>query len=97
MHTASDALSKGRTWNKQELDKVFVTCRLAKRKIVLTQKICIYTGANNTNETIFVDRFEYCPRQIKCIYEPNKTTPMIDEMIKSLEQSLKRHLVTIFY
>ena len=91
VHTASDALSKGRTWNKQELDKVFVTCRLAKRKIVLTQKICIYTGANNTNETIFVDRFEYCPRQIKCVYKPNKSVPMVEEMMKSLEETLRKN------
>lgn len=84
-------LSEGRTYNAdKEKDKVLVTCRLAKKKIVLTQKICIYLGPNKTTDTVFIDRFEYCPRQIKCVYEPNKSTPMIEEMMKSLEESLKK-------
>ena len=84
-------LSEGRTYNaNKEKDKVLVTCRLAKKKIVLTQKICIYLGPNKTTDTVFIDRFEYCPRQIQCVYEPNKSTPMIEEMMKSLEESLKK-------
>ena len=63
------ALSIGRTYNaeEKEKDKQYVTCRLAKKKIVLTQKICIYLGANKTTDTVFIDRFEYCPRQIQCL------------------------------
>ena len=91
VQTSSEALSKGVLYNKKDKDKIYVTCRLAKRKIVLTQKICIYTGANNTNETIFVDRFEYCPRQIKCVYQPNKSVPMVEEMMKSLEETLRKN------
>ena len=87
---STTALSKAKTWGKEEKDKIYVNCRLAKRKIVLLQKICIYTGANNTTDTVFIDRFEYCPSQIQCIYEPNKSTPMIEEMMKSLEESLKK-------
>jgi hypothetical protein len=87
----SEADSKGRTYNgNEEKDVQLITCRLAKRKIILTQKICIYLGANNTSDTVFIDRFEYCPRVIKCIYEPNKSTPMIEEMMKSLEDTLKK-------
>ena len=82
---------KGRTYNdNKEKDKQYVTCRLAKKKIVLTQKICIYLGPNRTTDTVFIDRFEYCPRQIQCIYEPNKSTPMIEEMMRSMEESLKK-------
>ena len=82
---------KGRTYNdNKEKDKQYVTCRLAKKKIVLTQKICIYLGPNRTTDTVFIDRFEYCPRQIQCVYEPNKSTPMIEEMMKSMEESLKK-------
>ncbi len=85
------ALSEGRTYNaNKDKDKVLVTCRLAKKKIVKTQKICIYLGPNKTTDTVFIDRFEYCPRQIKCVYEPNKSTPMIEEMMKSLEESLRK-------
>ncbi len=86
------ALSQGRTYNpNQEKDKQYVTCRLAKRKIVLTQKICIYIGPNKTNDTVFIDKFEYCPRQIQCIYQPNKSIPMIEEMMKSLEDTLRKN------
>ena len=56
----------------------------------MTQKICIYTGANNTTETVFVDKWEICPNQMQCIYEPNKTVPMIEQMMKSLEETLKK-------
>ena len=88
---STSALSLGRTYNdNKEKDKQLVTCRLAKKKIVLTQKICIYLGPNKTTDTVFIDRFEHCPRQIKCVYEPNKSTPMIEEMMKSLEESLKK-------
>ena len=88
---STSALSLGRTYNdNKEKDKQLVTCRLAKKKIVLTQKICIYLGPNKTTDTVFIDRFEYCPRQIQCVYEPNKSTPMIEEMMKSLEESLKK-------
>ena len=56
-----------------------------------TQKICIYTGANNTTETVFVDKWEICPNQMKCIYQPNRTVPMIEEMMNSLEETLKKN------
>ena len=89
---STTALSIGRTYNAEgkEKDKILVNCLLAKRKIVLTQKICICKGPNNTTDTVFIDRFEYCPRQIKCVYEPNKSTPMIEGMMKSMEESLKK-------
>jgi len=79
----------GRTYKEAEKDKIYVTCRLAKKKIILTQKICFYTGTNNTTETIFISRFEYCPSEIRCIYEPNKKKPMVQEMFKSIEESLR--------
>ena len=87
--TSSSDNPQCRRWvlyNKKDKDKIYVTCRLAKRKIVMTQKICIYTAANNTTETIFVDKWEICPNQMQCIYEPNKTVPMIEQMMKSLEE-----------
>ena len=45
------ALSKGRTYNAdKEKDKQYVTCRLAKRKIVVTQKFVSILGP--TKQTI---------------------------------------------
>ena len=77
-------------WRGIVEDKTMVTCRLAKRKVIREQKICIYTGANNTTDTIFIDKWEYCPRQIQCVYEPEKEKPNILEMMESLEESLSK-------
>ena len=81
-----------RTYGADKLakDKQLVTCRLAKKKIIKNQKVCLFRGPNNTTDTVFIDRFELCPRTIKCIYEPNKSIPMIQEMMKSIEESLKK-------
>ena len=85
----TQAQAPARTWKEAEKDKIYVTCRLAKKKIVLTQKICLYQGANRTRETIFISKFEYCPRTIQCIYEPNKQAPMIQEMLESIEDAMR--------
>ena len=84
-----DALAAGRMYKEKEKDKVYVTCRLAKKKVVLTQKVCFYLGPNKTTDTVFISRFEYCPPTMQCIYEPNKKAPMVQEMFKSIEESLK--------
>ena len=84
-----EAHSAGRLYKEAEKDKIYITCRLAKKKIVMTQKICLYTGANNTTETIFISKFEHCPPTIQCVYEPNKKAPLIQEMLKSIEESMR--------
>jgi hypothetical protein len=76
-------------WRGMVEEKRMTTCRLAKRKVVRDQKICLYEGANKTRETIFVGKFEYCPRTLQCVYEPDKDAPNIMEMMDSLEKSLK--------
>ena len=84
-----DALAAGRMYKEAEKDKIFVTCRLAKKKVVLTQKVCFYLGPNKTTDTVFISRFEHCPPHMQCIYEPNKKAPMVQEMFKSIEESLR--------
>ena len=83
------ANAEGRTYSPTAKDKIYVICRLSKRKIVADKRICIYVGANGTNETIFNDRHAHCPTSIRCIYEPNRSLPSISEMMDSLEKSLK--------
>lgn len=77
-------------WRGMVEEKTVITCRLAKRKVIKNQKICIFVGANNTNETIFIDKFEHCPPTIQCVYEPEKEKPNILEMMESLEESLSK-------
>lgn len=86
---AIPADAAGRMYKEKEKDKVYVTCRLAKKKVVITQKVCLYLGPNNTTDTVFISKFEHCPQSIQCVYEPNKKAPMIQEMFKSIEESLK--------
>ena len=85
----NEAWSAGRMFKEKEKDKVYVTCRLARKKVVLAQKVCFYIGPNKTTDTIFISKFEYCPPSMQCIYEPNKKAPMIQEMFKSIEESLR--------
>jgi len=86
-----DANAAGRMYKDQEKDKIYVTCRLAKKKIVLTQKICLYQGPNKTTDTVFISRFEHCPPSMRCIYEPNKQAPMIQEMLQSIEDAMRNN------
>lgn len=76
-------------WRGMVEEKKLVWCRLAKRKVVKNQRICLYVGANNTTDTVFIDKFELCPSQVQCVYEPEKDTPNIIEMMESLEESLR--------
>ena len=85
-----EAWSEGRMYKEQEKDKIYVICRLAKKKIVLTQKICLYQGPNKTTDTVFISRFEHCPRHMRCIYEPNKQAPIIEEMLQSIEDAMRK-------
>tara|TARA_B100001287_G_scaffold274790_1_gene280885 strand:- start:2099 stop:2440 length:342 start_codon:yes stop_codon:yes gene_type:complete len=86
-----EAWSEGRMYKEKEKDKIYVTCRLAKKKIVLTQKICLYQGPNKTTDTVFISRFEHCPPSMRCIYEPNKQAPMIQEMLESIEDAMRNN------
>ena len=53
----------------------------------MTQKICIYTGARQYTETIFVDKWEIV--QTKCSAFMNQIKlSMIEQMMKSLEDIL---------
>lgn len=84
------AYGEGRTYNEKEKDTLIINCHLAGRKVILLQKICLYRGANKTEENVFINKFEHCPKTIKCIYEPNKKAPMVQEALKSIERALTK-------
>ena len=64
------------------------TCRL--KKIVKSQitgeQACIYQGGNKTFE-MMIER--NCPKQYKCIYNPNGEEPDIDKVMESLRSIAK--------
>ena len=68
---------------------VYVTCRLKKQKVVKNKMACIYEGANKTYELEFTDVRVGCPRQYKCIHNPNSKEPNINDVMESLRSITK--------
>ena len=62
--------------------KKYTTCRL--KKILQSRsgdQACIYEGGNKTYELMFDNN---CPKQFKCVYNPNSKEPNIDNVMDSL-------------
>lgn len=63
---------------------------LQTKKIVKSQitgqQACIYQGGNKTFE-MMIER--NCPKQYKCIYNPNGEEPSIDKVMESLRSIAK--------
>ena len=80
--------------NKQKINQgitpnpKYTTCRLKKRiKSQTTGKqACIYQGGNRTYEMMIES---WCPKQYKCIYNPNQDEPNIDKVMESLRSVAK--------
>jgi hypothetical protein len=60
------------------------TCRLKKQKVFKDKMACIYQGANKTYELEFTDIRIGCPKQYKCVFNPNGKEPSIDQVMESL-------------
>ena len=65
------------------------TCRLKTRKVFKDKMACIYEGANKTFELEIADVRVGCPRQYKCILNPNGKEPSIDSVMESLRSIAK--------
>ena len=75
---------------KKTNKKIYVTCRLKTQKTYKGRLACIYEGANKTYELEFTDTFIGCPRQYKCLHNPNSQEPSIDDVLDSLRQQMKK-------
>jgi len=65
------------------------TCRLKKQKVYKDKMACIYQGANKTYEMEFTDIRIGCPKQYKCVLNPNGKEPSIDKVMESLRSIAK--------
>ena len=65
------------------------TCRLKLQKVFKDKKACIYQGANKTYELEFTDIRSFCPKQYKCVFNPNGQEPSIDKVMESLRSIAK--------
>jgi len=68
--------------------KIYTTCRLAKtiKSKHTGRQACIYRGGNKTFELMYENN---CPKQYKCVYNPNQKEPNIDDVIDSLNNIKK--------
>jgi preprotein translocase subunit Sss1 len=65
------------------------TCRLKKQQVFKDKMACIYQGANKTYELEFTDISIGCPKQYKCVFNPNGEEPSIDKVMESLRSIAK--------
>ena len=68
---------------------IMTTCRLKKQKVHKDKMACIYQGANKTFEMEFTDIRVGCPKQYKCVLNPNGKEPSIDKVMESLRSIAK--------
>jgi len=68
---------------------IMTTCRLKKQKVYKDKMACIYQGANKTFEMEFTDIRIGCPKQYKCVLNPNGKEPSIDKVMESLRSIAK--------
>jgi len=78
-----DYTYRQKVWQGKITEKKYTTCRLKKRVTskYTKKKACIYQGGNKTF-TMMIETF--CPKQYKCVYDPNGTEPDIDKVMESL-------------
>jgi hypothetical protein len=68
----------------------YVTCRKAACEYVFDQKVCLYLGANNTQESMTFMPGEYTPSQYQCKYNPNKKKPLtLRETLDAIKEALQ--------
>jgi len=71
------------------LEKKYTTCRLKKilKSKYTNKQACIYLGGNKTYTLMYEPN---CPKQYKCIYNPNSKEPNIDNVMESLRSIGKK-------
>tara|TARA_R100001440_G_scaffold2752_1_gene7515 strand:+ start:413 stop:1105 length:693 start_codon:yes stop_codon:yes gene_type:complete len=68
----------------------YVICRLQGCQTIDKERLCIYHGANNTVDSVWLDTSEYFPKEIQCKYDPkNEKPPSLRETFKAIEKSRK--------
>ena len=71
-------------------DPEYVTCRLKGCTKVDNQRVCIYQGANNTVDQVWIDFHEFFPKEIQCKYDPkNEKPPTMQETFEAIKKSRK--------
>lgn len=73
---------------KSETFPEYVVCRLSGCEAIDGERMCIYYGANNTVDSVWINLHEYIPKEIQCKYDPkNEKPPSMRETFKQIEKS----------
>jgi len=68
----------------------YVICRLQGCQTIDGERLCIYHGANNTVDNVWLDTSEYFPKEIQCKYDPkNEKPPTMQETFEAIKKSRK--------
>tara|TARA_B100001093_G_C26774775_1_gene991831 strand:- start:565 stop:1257 length:693 start_codon:yes stop_codon:yes gene_type:complete len=68
----------------------YVVCRLQGCQTIDGERLCIYHGANNTVDSVWINLHEYFPKEIQCKYDPkNEKPPSLRDTFKAIEKSRK--------
>ena len=86
---AKDYTRQQKIWQGIIVEPIYTTCRLKKRKVYKDKMACIYQGAQKTFTLDFTDIANGCPRQYKCVLNPNGKEPSIDSVMESLRSIAK--------
>jgi len=68
--------------------KELITCRLAAYEKVDGQWVCLYRGANNTQDVIHLDATQTCPREMTCEYKPNSKPVNIKDVLNAIKEAM---------
>ena len=82
-YKSKDYTRQQKIWQGKVKENKYTTCRLKKivKSQITGQQACIYQGGNKTFE-MMIER--NCPKQYKCIYNPDGEEPDIDKVMESL-------------
>jgi hypothetical protein len=70
--------------------KVMTTCRLASQILGNNQRVCVFTGANNTQYREYLPYDAgVCPREFQCPYRPNEKPFSLKSVIKSIKKQFR--------
>ena len=70
-------------------DPEHVTCRLVGCTVVSKDRICVYRGANHTQDVLYYRLDEWFPREFQCKYAPNeKPPPTVQEVLKAIKDKM---------
>ena len=68
----------------------YVVCRLQGCQTIDGERLCIYHGANNTVDSVWINLHEYFQKEIQCKYDPkNEKPPSLHDTFKAIEKSRK--------